>query len=139
MTGHPSYEELEALVYVPGLRRCAKCGLRLVTNSISAATGAMRADDSPQTCPNNCGPMWRVTEREAGNDLCDRLEAALAGREVPEGQKLGSPVGFSIKPLFAWYDLWIGAFWDGGRGRLYLLPLPCIGLVIQFPRPSHGG
>lgn len=37
-----------------------------------------------------------------------------------------------IRPIFAWYDLWIGAFWDGGKRRLYMLPLPCLGVVIQF-------
>ena len=38
----------------------------------------------------------------------------------------------SVRPIFAWYDLWIGAFWDAGKRRLYVLPLPCIGIVIQF-------
>ncbi len=38
----------------------------------------------------------------------------------------------SIKPIFAWYDLWIGAFWDGKNRRLYILPIPCFGIVIQF-------
>jgi hypothetical protein len=38
----------------------------------------------------------------------------------------------SIRPLFAWYDLWIGAYWDRQNRRLYVLPLPCVGVVIQF-------
>jgi hypothetical protein len=38
----------------------------------------------------------------------------------------------TIKPLFAWYDLWIGAFWDRGSRKLYVLPLPCVGVVIHF-------
>ena len=38
----------------------------------------------------------------------------------------------SIRPIFAWYDLWIGAFWDARKRRLYILPLPCLGVVIQF-------
>lgn len=42
-----------------------------------------------------------------------------------------------IKPIFAWYDLWIGAFWDAGKRRLYVLPLPMIGVVIQFAAPSE--
>ncbi len=42
----------------------------------------------------------------------------------------------SIRPIFAWYDLWIGAYWDRQSRRLYLLPLPCIGVVIQFARPT---
>jgi hypothetical protein len=37
-----------------------------------------------------------------------------------------------IKPVVAWYDLWVGMFWDRGKRRLYVLPLPCLGVVIQF-------
>jgi hypothetical protein len=37
-----------------------------------------------------------------------------------------------IEPLFAWYDLWIGAFWDRKSHKLYILPVPCIGIVITF-------
>ena len=37
-----------------------------------------------------------------------------------------------IKPLFAWYDLWVGAFWDAKGRKLYVLPIPMLGLVIEF-------
>lgn len=39
-----------------------------------------------------------------------------------------------IRPIFAWYDLWVGAFWDRKQRKLYILPLPCIGVVVEFPR-----
>lgn len=37
-----------------------------------------------------------------------------------------------IRLLFAWYDLWIGVFWDRKTRRLYVLPLPCVGIVVEF-------
>ncbi len=37
-----------------------------------------------------------------------------------------------IRPLFAWYDLWIGIFIDRNKRRVYILPLPCIGLTIEW-------
>lgn len=38
----------------------------------------------------------------------------------------------SIKPIFAWYDFWIGLFWDVKKRRLYVFPFPTIGIVVQF-------
>jgi hypothetical protein len=38
----------------------------------------------------------------------------------------------SIKPIFAWYDFWIGFYWNREKRSLYILPLPCIGIVMQF-------
>jgi hypothetical protein len=37
-----------------------------------------------------------------------------------------------IKPVLAWYDLWVGAFWDRAKRKLYILPLPCIGIVFEL-------
>lgn len=37
-----------------------------------------------------------------------------------------------IKPLFAWYDIWVGVYWDREKRKLYVLPLPMIGLVFSF-------
>lgn len=47
--------------------------------------------------------------------------------------------GWKVAPLFAWYDLWIGAFWDRTSRKLYILPVPCVGIVITFPiKPVMG-
>lgn len=37
-----------------------------------------------------------------------------------------------VRLIVAWYDMWIGAYWDQRNRRLYLLPVPCVGLVIEF-------
>jgi hypothetical protein len=39
-----------------------------------------------------------------------------------------------VRPLFAWYDMWVGVFWDRKSRKLYVLPLPCLGFVIDFNR-----
>jgi hypothetical protein len=38
----------------------------------------------------------------------------------------------TIRPIFNKYDLWIGAYWDHVERRLYILPLPMIGFVLNF-------
>lgn len=37
-----------------------------------------------------------------------------------------------IRPIFAWYDAWVGAYWDRNKRRLYVFPLPFIGIVLEF-------
>lgn len=37
-----------------------------------------------------------------------------------------------IQPIFAWYDLWVGVFYDRQKRRLYILPFPCFGLIINL-------
>lgn len=37
-----------------------------------------------------------------------------------------------VKLIFAWYDFWIGFFWDGRKKRLYFFPVPCFGVYIQW-------
>lgn len=34
----------------------------------------------------------------------------------------------------AWYDLWIGMYWNAQKRRLYVLPVPCLGFYIDFGR-----
>lgn len=68
-------ERLERLVYVPGLWKCAKCKFSLTARVLYINLGRMAANERPQECANGCGPMWRVTERDAGNELCEQLAA----------------------------------------------------------------
>lgn len=41
--------------------------------------------------------------------------------------------GINVRLIFAWYDLWIGFYWDRRTRRLYILPIPTLGIVVQFP------
>lgn len=38
----------------------------------------------------------------------------------------------TVRPVFAWYDFWIGLFYDRGKRRLYVFPVPCVGFYLQF-------
>ena len=46
--------------------------------------------------------------------------------------KLGITRRVKIRPMFAWYDLWIGIYIDRKNSRAYVLPLPCVGFRIEW-------
>ena len=39
--------------------------------------------------------------------------------------------------IVAWYDMWIGAYWDRDKLELYILPVPCVGVVISFGEKNN--
>ncbi len=80
-------------------------------------------------CPH-CHPDW--WRGSAGDTCpnCDRPFVQAAGSQT-------DPCRVKVRFIFAWYDLWIGAFWDSARRKLYILPLPCVGVVVEFRKPEN--
>jgi hypothetical protein len=37
-----------------------------------------------------------------------------------------------ISLIFAWYDFWIGLFYDRQKRRLYIFPIPMFGIQLDF-------
>lgn len=35
-----------------------------------------------------------------------------------------------VKLIFAWYDFWIGIFYDRNKKKIYVFPIPMFGVVI---------
>ena len=104
-------ERLAKLVYVPGQTRCAKCKFVLISTEINAGTGQFRVNNEPQECPNGCGPMWRVTERDAGNELIDSMDE-MADRHKAEIATLRKLLGDLVE---------IGAGWGTARAQIAAL------------------
>jgi len=39
-----------------------------------------------------------------------------------------------IKIIFAWYDCWLGFYYDRKNKALYFFPIPMLGLKFQFEK-----
>jgi len=37
-----------------------------------------------------------------------------------------------MKVIFAWYDIWVGVFIDTKKKKVYVFPVPCIGVVFNY-------
>jgi hypothetical protein len=37
-----------------------------------------------------------------------------------------------VRPIIAWYDLWIGIYVDVAHKRVYVLPVPCVRVCIEW-------
>lgn len=40
-----------------------------------------------------------------------------------------------MRPIVALCDLWIGVFIDAPKRRIYVMPVPCIGVVVEWGEP----
>ena len=39
-----------------------------------------------------------------------------------------------ISIFFAWYDLWVGAYWNRLVSTLYICPIPCVCIRVVFDK-----
>lgn len=96
---------------------CVRCGIDLESEDIGKTTMCGWCE-----CDIRNAERRRLTQEQASSSL----------------QPAGCAAGWSVKPIFAWYDMWVGIFWDSRKRKLYILPLPCVGVVIEFPMRHNG-
>jgi len=77
--------QAESKIYVPGEWSCAKCKLSLTASVLSP--GGVAADTRPQQCPNKCGPMWRVTERDRRKEAQALFSQEFDRRQQAEAER----------------------------------------------------
>lgn len=61
---------------------------------------------------------------------------------APEPQPSTPAAGWAVRGVAAWFDFWVGFYFDRPKRRLYFLPIPCLGWYLQFPtntKLSGGG
>ena len=45
-------------------------------------------------------------------------------------------ISYEGKLIFAWYDFWIGIFYDKSKRWVYIFPVPMFGIILKIPFPK---
>ena len=48
-----------------------------------------------------------------------------------KGNEVESDIVMKIRPIFKWFDFWVGLFYDTKKKRLYIFPIPMCGIYIE--------
>lgn len=64
-------------------------------------------------------------------ELLRRIAKAVSFEIAPTTYRL------SVTLMFAWYDFWVGLYYDRSKRDLYVFPVPMLGLKISLRRKSR--
>jgi len=66
-------------------------------------------------------------------DISSPIEPVAANWVSPDGGGEAESSGVRAGLLlFAWYDFYVGMYWNKYARKLYVLPVPCFGFWIEF-------
>lgn len=107
MIEYSAFEKMQEAQFVPGLFKCVKCNVAVNCQNLyiqGVMAGQTGPNNDPQTCPNECGPMWKVTWREKAEMLMKTMEGWQA-MDFKDKPKRGPDGGFG----------WLGASGNAGN------------------------
>lgn len=86
-------------------------------------------------CPLHPSDILPMTPGSCGDPECPVLHDDPANPIHPPWYVDSRAQGerqVRVRPMFAWYDLWVGVFIDRAKRRVYVFPLPCLGVVVSW-------
>lgn len=76
----------------------------------------------------DCGTEWK------DGHWCDTGPDDVV--ELEQGTGYTRPLRPFVRVFLAWYDMWVGAYWSRRSRILYVCPLPCLVVRLDF-RKAH--
>jgi len=78
----------------------------------------------------SCFRDWG-TDQGGSEGLTGKVVATLK-YDPKTGALTKQPIKLRTRVFFAWYDLWVGVFFDQKKKQLYICPLPCLVFQIGY-------
>ncbi len=69
--------------------------------------------------------------------LASTTFALVAARSAIKRATLSGSAHYQVCFIVAWYDFWIGCFYDRKLHRVYVFPIPMVGICVDYDAPEN--
>lgn len=79
-----------------------------------------------------------LAEAYVGYMLATTVFSIATAQAAKSRALLSGSTHYQVCLILAWYDFWIGSYYDRKLHRVYMFPVPMLGICVDFDPPPTG-